>query len=663
MQQQQPFSFALPQVSWRPPELSSLPSWRDAKRVGFDVETRDEDLRELGPGCRRDPRTNYVVGFSFAIEDGPAYYLPFGHDGGDNLDRASCLQYLKDQLRDFSGELHCANAEYDLDWTANDVPEILKKRVIDCQVTDVLINELQDDYDLDSLCARWDLPGKDEDVLRQAAAAYGIRDVKAELWRLPGRYVADYAIADSRRVLQIARRQERVVDADGLRQICELEWAFTPVTVKMRRRGVRIDMDRVGEIERWTLREEGELLRRVKVATGVTINVGDVWRAEVLAHALRQAGSPPPVTEAGNPSIEAEWLEREAGEIGEWLSSAREVNKIRTTYCAQMRRFGIQRGGDWFVHPTTNQVRSTAEVDARGRKKGKGVRYGRTSCDRPSVQNQPVRSDTPTPFANRRTSKPMKLGELWRSVFCARRGARWGCSDWSQQEPRIGVHYAEKLGLPGAKEFADEYRRNPALDVHQKLADLTSIARKIVKNYVNGLLYGMGDVKLCGHIGQPVEWRKVRGEMRLVPSDAARAIIDQFEAFAPWLRGLTREASGIARKRGCVWTILRRRCNFPKKPGTNEYDYLHKAFNRVGQGSAADQMKATAVAADRAGIDVDLIVHDEFDYSWTDVRTCRDLRDLQLTTVKFNVPMKVDVEVGDESDHSNWGEMSELEFN
>ena len=64
---QQPFSFALPKTDWKLPDLSKLPPWKDAKRIGFDLETRDPDLRTLGPGCRRDPKTNYVVGVAVAI--------------------------------------------------------------------------------------------------------------------------------------------------------------------------------------------------------------------------------------------------------------------------------------------------------------------------------------------------------------------------------------------------------------------------------------------------------------------------------------------------------------------------------------------------------------------------------------------------------------------
>jgi DNA polymerase I-like protein with 3'-5' exonuclease and polymerase domains len=172
------------------------------------------------------------------------------------------------------------------------------------------------------------------------------------------------------------------------------------------------------------------------------------------------------------------------------------------------------------------------------------------------------------------------------------------------------------------------------------------MARKIVKNYVNGRLYGMGDAKLCRSIGCETVWRPGRdGQMREFPGSEGQEKIDRFNKFVPWLTGLTRETSKTAKQRGHVWTILRRRCNFPKDSQGN-YDWCHKAMSRIGQGGAADQMKETACQADAAGIPLQLIVHDEFDYSETDVKRMRLLRELQMDSVKFNVPMNVDQEVG-----------------
>lgn len=633
------FDFALPKVTWTPPDMSKLPDWSEAKRIGIDIETRDPDLKRLGPGCRRDPKTNYVVGIGIAIEDGPDFYLPFAHEGGDNLPKEAVVSYVNDNLKKFNGVIAGANLGYEGDWLATTGIDILGKSHADVQVSDVLICELHDGYDLETICARWGLPGKDERVLKEASSAYRVHP-KKELWKLPARYVAGYCITDARRPLQILRRQEAEMEKQELNQIWNLEKRVTPVLTKMRRRGVRVNMDRVAQIEARCLEVEREMCAKVKHATMVNVAPEDLMNAEALARALRIAGYQPGKTAKGKASVDKVLL-KECGHVGEWLLEAREWHTLRSTFCSQIHTHAIRHSdNDWRVHTTTNQMRATDD-DGDGR----GVRYGRTSCTTPSMQNQPIRSD--------------KFGKLWRSVFIKKLGSRgWACADWSQQEPRIGVHYAELLGLPGAKEFADEYRKNPDLDIHQFLTDLANdpvnYPRKIIKNFVNGRLYGMGDLKLCRQLNLPTEWKQIRGEMREVAGAQCRDIVDKFRKFAPWIDGLVKAASAAAKKNGHVWTILRRKCNF-KRAANGEIEDPHKAFNRVGQGGAADQMKATLVAADDAGIPVDLIVHDEFDFSYDDIQQAKDLRELQKTVVEFNVPMKVDLEVGED-----WGNVEKV---
>ncbi len=621
----------LPRVEWAPPRIADLPSWKDAKRVSVDVETKDTEIKTLGIGVRRPG--NRVVGVGFAIEDGPEFYLAISHEGGDNCE-GDVWGYLREQIKDYSGIIVGNGISYDLDWMQENGCDILSKRIVDVQVADPLINELHMSYNLDALCERHGLPGKDETVLRQAATAYRI-DPKKELWKLPARYVGQYGAMDARRPLQVLRRQEIKILEEGVQNIWDLEMKVTPILVKMRRRGVRVDVKRIEAIERMSMMTEAQCLARVRDMTGIKIEVGEVWKPDILARALKAKSYTIPLTpKTQKASIDKDFLKK-CGPLGAEILRAREWNKLRTTFCAQVKRTLI---GDR-VHVTFNQLKSNDDEGG-----GKGVRYGRFSSSDFNIQQQPIRHD--------------EFGEMWRRVFIADEGARWACSDWSQQEPRIGVHYAELLKLKGAKEFGDEYRRNPGLDIHQKLADLSGIERKIVKNYVNGRLYGMGDAKLCRAIGKPtmIVSKNIRGEERKieVPGPEGQAIIDRFNEFAPWVVGLTRAAADAAKKNGCVWTILRRKCHFPRK-ADGSVDWEHKAFNRVGQGSAADQMKATLVAADAEGIPLQMAVHDEFDFSFTDLNQARRLKELQMTVVKFSVPMKVDLEIG-----PSWGELEKV---
>lgn len=649
----QPPEQALPKSDWRAPTASQAFSLRDAKRVCFDFETKDPQLKKMGPGVRR--KGNRVVGIGVAIEDGPRIYAPISHAGGDNCDW-DVWHWFREEFRHYSGPIILNGGSYDLDWAAEMGCEfLLDKDVREIQALDVLLDENHLHYSLDAICERLELPGKDEDLLRAAATAYRI-DPKVDLWKLPARFVGPYGETDAVRPMQAHRRQERLLaeqDAEdervlgrsmegrNVRAIWDVERRVTALLVKMRRRGVRVDPVKLEQIEQQSISVETEELNRIHAATGVRIKVGDVWKADVLAHALRVAGFQPGKTASGKESIDKVFLAK-CGPVGASMLRAREWSKLRTTFGKQVRDHAIVRPDDeWRVHCSFHQLRADKSDDeADG---GKGVRYGRLSSSDFNFQQQPARHD--------------EFGSLWRTVFLPDRGKKWVSCDFSQQEPRIACHYAEILRLPGAKEFADEYRRNPKLDIHSKLAEISGIVRKIVKNHVNGRLYGMGDAKMCHALGMPTQMvrRRFDGVEREieVAGPEGRRMIDEFNRYAPWIVGLCRAAADKASEQGYVRTRAGRKCRFHRMPN-GKIARAHKAFNRIGQGDAADAGKITLIELERAGIEIQLPVHDEFNHSG-DEESGRRCRAIMETTVVFNVPMMVDLEMGD-----SWGDLEKV---
>lgn len=96
---------------WTAPNLSDLPDWGRCKLASFDTEFEDKTLVELGCGARRGAR---LVGYSFCLEGGPGYYVPLRHPGG-NVDCDQGLNYFRDNLWKFEGNLIGANMSGDLD--------------------------------------------------------------------------------------------------------------------------------------------------------------------------------------------------------------------------------------------------------------------------------------------------------------------------------------------------------------------------------------------------------------------------------------------------------------------------------------------------------------------------------------------------------------------
>ncbi len=660
-----------PESKWAPPRLADLPQdWNCVKRIGFDTETRDPELKQLGIGVRRPGC--YMVGFSFALEDGESFYVPIRHDGGDNVeDPEQALRYLRHQVKNFRGTVVGANIQYDLDYTAQEGAWFENAAHIrDVQIADPLIHELHMSYSLKSIAERLGTPGKDQALLEDAARIYGV-DPKGGLWRLPARYVGPYAAQDAVEVLTILRIQERRIDALDLWDIYNLESQVTPVLVKMRRRGVLVNFSHVEKIENWSLEEEAKALAFVQRETGYDVGVGNVWKADAMAEPLRRLGIQVPVTRQGKDSVDKDLLGSIDHPVAKQLAWARKVNKLRTTFAASIRRYMVNGR----IHCTFNQI---AVDDGTG---GgiQGARYGRLSCVDPNLQQQPSRDE---------------FAQDWRRIYLPEPGRLWCSNDYSQQEPRWTTHFAavypfeDEATRWSALKAAQVYKDDPNADNHDMMTRIVygdefvekadkkeyKKARTNCKLIYLGLCYGEGGAKLCDDLGLPTRWtvtyrverqytqeyfeNEVEARQRQIDTggrcwrcagEEGQSILDQFNGNAPHIGKLAKAATEIAKKRGYIRTILGRILHFPQ--GADGYEWTHKALNRIIQGSSADQTKKALVEIDRAGHFIQLQVHDEIACSVEDESEGRAIAEIMRNCVPAEVPFKVDTECG-----SSWGD-------
>ena len=662
-----------PRSDWRPTPVSQLPSWKNAKRIAIDCETYDPFLTELGPGCRRE---GHVAGWSFAIDGGPRHYLPYRHEGGDNLPEEEVVAYMRGNAKNFDGEVVGANLDYDLDWAATDGIEFTGNVIFrDVQIADPIIYELHNSYSLKSIGERWGVDSKKEEMLEAAAKAFGLHPKKG-IWRLAARYAGEYAENDASSPLEIYRKQEAEIDRQDLRRVFELECKVLPVLLRMRQRGVRIDENKLASISLWAMEGEIQALDEIKRLTGVNIGFGNVWKAEALAKALEYIGIRVGKTNSGAPSIDAKLLDSIDHPVASNIRRARKLNKLRTTFAASMERYMVNGK----IHCTFNQV---AREDEKGEQKG--VRFGRLSAVDPNLQQQPSKDRDP------------EIAGEWRKIFIAEPGAVWGSCDYSQQEPRWTTHFAALLDLPRAAEAAARYRDDPDADNHDMMTRLVygddvvdrmdkvtyKVSRSRCKNIFLGICYGEGGPKLCSEIGLPTRWavttgrwrnrqtvyvatrreafairdREGEGYIREVAGEEGQAILDGFDEAVPYVREISGKAQDAAKRQGYVRTVLGRRLHFIlREDGT--YDWTHKALNRVIQGSSADQMKLALVELDAAGHYVQLQVHDEENGSCADVAEVKQkakiMRECILQVTKPLVPFKVDADYG-----LNWGDLKE----
>lgn len=653
-----------PSCSWRPPRVSELVSFRDAKRVAFDVETHDPNLTKLGCGSLRDGE---IVGFSYAIDEGPRFYVPLRHRGGDNVEDAwQALGWLREEAAHFEGELVGAHLQYDLCYSLSSGIEFKKvRRFRDVQVGEAIIDELAERYDLEALCGKYGLEGKDEEALIHAAKvlmkAKTNTDIKRAIAFLPGRYVGAYGEADADRPLHILRAQEKEFERQNLTDAWELESRVLPALLHMRRRGLAVDWDHLDRLDKFAaIRCQLACDHVNTLHTSPPLRPVDLNRPDVLHRVLTAGGIHNPyTTKNGKPSVTKEFLEAAPGEMGGAIREAKKWDKVRNTYVAGVRQHEINGR----IHCTYNQTRGVGS-DSEGDIEGAAT--FRLSCKDPNLQAQPGRDP--------------EIGPLWRKTYKADEGKLWTSNDYSQQEPRFTTHFAAMMDLPKAREAAQRYCDDPNTDNHQMMADLTGgrVKRKAAKEIYLGITYGQGDAKTADKIGLPTarcvrpprEWRRPFGTIYHEDTDSeeyqeaveaggfewngagyeAREIIQTLNEEVPYLKAIAKEARSKAEKSGVIRTYFGHVMHFPKDHPMRD-ELLRKALNRLIQVSSAGQTKKALVDLHEAGEYIQLQVHDEIGGSVDDHDHAERWAEIMRSGAKLLVPNKVDVETG-----PSWGD-------
>jgi DNA polymerase I-like protein with 3'-5' exonuclease and polymerase domains len=203
-------------------------------------------------------------------------------------------------------------------------------------------------------------------------------------------------------------------------------------------------------------------------------------------------------------------------------------------------------------------------------------------------------------------------------------------------------------------EAAQQYRDNPLVDCHDMSAKITGLDRKDAKQIFLAVCYSMGGAKLCRQMGLETAIKELQDGRKIEVAGAeGQAILNQFDERMPFVRQLNKMVEKKAKRRGEIRTLLGRVIHFP----TDEYgnfDWTHKALNRLIQGGSADQMKKAMIDADAAGIRLQLQVHDEVDFSATSMAEAEKLAQIMRDAVSLGVPSRVDLECG-----PSWGEIDE----
>jgi DNA polymerase I-like protein with 3'-5' exonuclease and polymerase domains len=598
--------------------------------IAIDTETHDPRLKTHGPGgFRKDGK---LVGISIATDSGYNEYFPIGHQGGGNLDNEKVIDFL-DKMLKLNKTYVFANAIYDMEWLYshdNRLAFTRSHRIYDVQGIEHLIDENRLKYSLDNLAKKYLRKSKYEVELERAVLAeFGKRaKVKESLWKLHANFVSEYAKEDALLTLQIFQKQQNIIEKEEIRDIVEFESRLINCLFEIRKRGVKINIDKANYLYDYLGRKQNEQQLRLNRLGGDEVNV---WANASLKQAYDKNKIDYSYTEKGTASFTANWLESQVDDVSKSILAVRKLDKIRNTFIKNMI---LEKAVDGRIYCNFNPH---------------GTVTGRFSSNYPNLQQVPARDP--------------ELGPMIRSLFIPEEESEWVVSDYSQQEPRVLVHYASLKKMETALEARDQFNNKDDTDFHQMVADMASIPRKQAKTINLGLFYGMGNKKLAAELGLDL--------------DSAYDIFNKYHSKVPFVKELSKQVSHVASTRGYIKTLLGRKRRFdlweprdswgekavPLSEAYEKYPkqelkraMTHTGLNALIQGSSADITKAAMLKIWDSGlmdeIDVKLTIHDELDFSVPhDKQKCLDEAiQMMKNAVKLEVPLKVDVEKGD-----SWG--------
>jgi len=608
------------QTEWTEPE--EFPDLRSYDEIAIDLETRDPDLRKSGSGSVIG--NGDVVGIAVAVS-GRKFYFPIGHASGPNMPRKKVLSWLQDTMSTDAVKIF-HNAMYDVCWLRH-LGIKINGLIVDTMIAASLVNENRYQYSLNSL--GWDYLGygKSENELIEAAKSRGL-DPKADMWQLPAMEVGSYAERDAELTFDLWQMMKKEIIHQDIESIFNLETDLFPCLVDMRFLGVRVDVERAHKLKQKLVSQEEELLLQVKKETNIE---PQIWAARSIAKVFDKLSLDYQRTEkTQSPSFTKNFLQEHKHPLVQKIAKAREINKAHTTFIDTIIKY--EHKGR--IHAEINQIRSDQG----------GTVTGRFSYNNPNLQQLPARNKD--------------LGPLIRSLFLPEKKHTWGCFDYSQQEPRLVVHYASLFKYPSVNDVIDAYNNDTSTDFHQIVADMARIPRTQAKTINLGLFYGMGKNKLQAELG--------------VTKEKAEELFNQYHARVPFVKQLMNATSNRAQDRGQIRTLLGRLCRFhlwepnsfgmhkamPHEDALKEHGpgikraYTYKALNKLIQGSAADMTKKSMVELYKEGIIAHIQIHDELDLSVESPDHAQKIIEIMENAVNLEVPNKVDYESGE-----TWGDI------
>ena len=399
---------------------------------------------------------------------------------------------------------------------------------------------------------------------------------------LPPASVYEYACEDADVTLKLKNKLEKELDENNVRKLFEeIEMPLIPVLAYMERNGVRIDTEALKETSRhFTLRMK-QIEEEVYQLAGTEFNIASPKQVgEVLFDRLKIVEKAKK-TKTGQYVTSEEVLESLRGKhevVGKILEH-RGLKKLLGTYIDALPQL---------INPETGRIHTSFNQTVTA--------TGRLSSSNPNLQNIPIRNED---------------GKEIRKAFIPDDGCIFFSADYSQIELRIMAHLSGDPHMIEAFQKGQDIHAATASKIYKvPLEEVTREQRSKAKTANFGIIYGISVFGLAERLN--------------VDRKEAKELIDGYFENYPHVKEYMDESIRIARERGYIETIFKRKRYLPDINSRNAVvrGYAERnAINAPIQGSAADIIKVAMVRIYqrflKEGIQSKMIlqVHDELNFS------------------------------------------------
>ena len=570
------------------------------KSICFDTETTGIDANCCD-----------LVGLSFAVEVGKAWYVPVSENREECL---SVLNLFKPIFENEDIEKVGQNLKYDiliLSWYDVEV----KGKLFDTMLAHYLI-DADSRHNMDVLAENY--LGYSPISITKLIGAKGKK--QGNMRDVPVEDVAPYASEDADITLQLKELFVPILEEIGALSLAnEVEFPLIYVLAAMEREGVCLDVNVLGEISKIITLEIFEHECQIHEKAGVKFNIASPKQlGEVLFDKL-QLDPKAKKTKTGQYQTGEDVLLSLASksDIVQDILNFRQLQKLKSTYVdalPQLLNVKSER-----IHTSFNQAVAST---------------GRLSSTNPNLQNIPIKTER---------------GREVRKAFVAKDDDHViMAADYSQIELRIVAE------ISGDKAMREAFING--IDIHTATAakvygvtldEVNSTMRRNAKAVNFGIIYGQSAFGLSQNLG--------------IPRREAADMIEQYFIQYPGIKAYMNNTIAFARENGYVETLLKRRRylrDINSQNATVRGFAERNGINAPIQGSAADMIKIAMIGIHddikKQGLKgrMTMQVHDElvFDVPKDEIDIFKEIVESRMkNAIKMEVPIVVEIGIG-----KNW---------